>query len=134
MKRTLPAQGITLCEMCLTLLLLSISVGIFSKIHALHQQQNTCIHEMQLIPIYVDTFEFFVHQKQEDMLGDWFASQELHSKQRIFTRNIPYNVICQFIFKVSRAPIFSSKAFEVQIFSMRSKQKLFTYVKEGFNL
>jgi hypothetical protein len=118
--------------MCLALLLLSISVGIFSKIHALHQQQNTYIHEMQLIPIYVDTFEFFTYQKQEDMLGNWFASRELYSKQRIFTRSIPRNVICQFIFKVSLAPAFSSKAFEIQIFSMRSKQKLFGYVKEDF--
>jgi hypothetical protein len=87
---------------------------------------------MQLIPLYVDTFEFFAHQKQENMLGDWFACQELHSKQRIFTRNIPNDVICQFIFRVSLAPVFSSKAFEIQIFSMRSKQKLFTYVRENF--
>ncbi|MDR2769072.1 MAG: hypothetical protein LBB19_00730 [Puniceicoccales bacterium] len=132
MQRTLPSQGITLYEMCLTLLLLSASVGIFSKVYALHQQQNTCINEMQLIPIYVDTFEFFAHQKQEDMLGDWLASQELHSKQRIFTHDVPHNAICQFIFRVSPAPVFSSKAFEIQIFSMRSKQKLFSYVKEDF--
>jgi hypothetical protein len=87
---------------------------------------------MQLIPLYVDTFEFFAHQKQENMLGEWFASQELHSKQRIFTRNILQDAICQFIFRVALAPAFSSKAFEIQIFSMRSKQKLFSYIKEDF--
>jgi hypothetical protein len=89
---------------------------------------------MQLIPLYVDTFEFFVHQMQEDILGDWFASQELYSKRRIFTHDVPHDAICQFIFRVSLTPAFPSKTFEVQIFSMRSKQKLFTYIKEGFNL
>ncbi|MDR1255143.1 MAG: hypothetical protein LBJ78_03945 [Puniceicoccales bacterium] len=132
MKRRLPSQGITLCEMCLALLLLSISVEVFSKIYAFYQRQNTCIHEMQFIPLYVDTFEFFAHQKQENLSGEWFSSQELHSKQRIFTHDVPKNAICQFIFKVSPAPIFSSKAFEIQIFSMRSKQKLLTYIKEDF--